>query len=665
MDDQKQTPQQPLQGVAPSAPLPVTPDVPSQPVEDITPVDSPLSPEPQTSSPLPETPTVLTPVSSPTVEPNLTFSQPNNELSFTNTSSTPVPSDLPFSDDQQTPSTPSEPEVPIEKPKNKVLPVVGGIAALFLLLGVAGAAYYVSNQLSTRQAVAPTAPTSKPAAATPVPNSQLGDGSDGVCTVSTGSVVLDTGSCSGRSTADAVSFTSTANTLAGATSIILLSPPNGLAVGDEVLIINLQGNSSASTWEKVGQYEIHTIASITENNTLNFTDSPLTNSYDGTTQKIVVQRIPNYSNVTVASGATLTASAWDGTKGGVLAFKANGTVNVAGTVTMTGKGYRGGTGLNGKSQAGESFCGYNKGLGGSYGEASRDGSCGGGGGGGAVTSASPGCIGWPGGKGGSAGGAGGGGGGAWWEHNGGSAGGGGGGGYGTAGTGGQTSSPGSGPGADGGTNVSGAGAAGVATAACRNGYAWAGGGGGGGTYGDANLTKIFMGSAGAQGGKVFETNNSSSMGGTGGGIIIMYANHLTVTGGVSSNGNTGTTSTSIAGAGGGAGGSIYIASNTQSAAASLITVNGGVGGNGSSSVHGGNGGKGRIVNASVPAPTTTGVPTTTVTPTGDVGACTLINVYKKVDGVWGTTPLTTAELQQLKTGDILRFTLVSATDLSE
>lgn len=55
--------------------------------------------------------------------------------------------------------------MPEAKNNKKTFSVLMGVAALLLVVGVAGAAYYVSNQLSTRQAVAPTAPESKPMAA--------------------------------------------------------------------------------------------------------------------------------------------------------------------------------------------------------------------------------------------------------------------------------------------------------------------------------------------------------------------------------------------------------------------------------------------------------------------------------------------------------------------
>ncbi|MHC1716330.1 MAG: glycine-rich domain-containing protein [Candidatus Dojkabacteria bacterium] len=381
----------------------------------------------------------------------------------------------------------------------------------------------------------------------------LGTGADGACSVTSGTKTLDTASCSGRATADAVNYISTVNTTAGSTSITLSTSPTGLTAGDEVLIINLQGTSANYT--NVGKYETRTIASIV-GNTLNFSGAALTNSYDGTTQKIMVQRVPNYTNISVSSGAILTTTAWNGTKGGVLFLRANGTATVTGTITMSMKGYRGGGDAR---QGGEAFCGYNGGTGGPDRDVGLAGTCGGGGGGGGITSAAPGCISSAGGSGGSVGGGGGGGGSNWWENNGGTAGAGGGGGYGTFGYGGGAIYP----GANGGTNISGAGGQGYATAACRNGYAHGGGGGGGGTYGDADLTRLYLGSAGAQGGGWYTNGGSGLFGGTGGGIISLFADTVAITGNIQSNGGVGQYGTGGSG-GGGAGGSVYVGYNDTS-----------------------------------------------------------------------------------------------------
>jgi len=52
----------------------------------------------------------------------------------------------------------------IRKYSNKVLSIVGGVFILLLVVSAVWAATYISNQMATRDSVAPNAPTSKPAA---------------------------------------------------------------------------------------------------------------------------------------------------------------------------------------------------------------------------------------------------------------------------------------------------------------------------------------------------------------------------------------------------------------------------------------------------------------------------------------------------------------------
>ncbi|NJK46060.1 MAG: hypothetical protein HC933_18965 [Pleurocapsa sp. SU_196_0] len=58
-------------------------------------------------------------------------------------------------------------------------------------------------------------------------------------------------------------------------------------------------------------------------------------------------RVPQFSSVTLGDG--LTAAAWNGSSGGVLALDVAGTMTLAGTVDVRGKGFRGAGGrlLNG------------------------------------------------------------------------------------------------------------------------------------------------------------------------------------------------------------------------------------------------------------------------------------------------------------------------------
>ncbi|HVV50023.1 MAG TPA: hypothetical protein VHO06_10225, partial [Polyangia bacterium] len=186
--------------------------------------------------------------------------------------------------------------------------------------------------------------------ATPVAS---GTGADGAASVGSGTVNLGTTSvASGRSCADggdAVSYSVTA--LTSTTATLSASPATGcLAANDEVLLINLQGTAAANG--NVGNYETLRVASVA-GATVTFASAKV-NFYGAgasddsglgtatTNQRVVLQRVPNFSSITVSAGATLTVGAWNGVKGGVLFVRSAGAVNVAGTISLDGLGYRGG-----------------------------------------------------------------------------------------------------------------------------------------------------------------------------------------------------------------------------------------------------------------------------------------------------------------------------------
>lgn len=177
---------------------------------------------------------------------------------------------------------------------------------------------------------------------------------DGSVTISSGTVNINTDTlASGRSCADGgdgVSYNVTS--LSSNTATLSASPSSGcLSAGDSVLLINLQG--TASNYGNVGNYEIFEVLSVSSN-TVTFasnktkyygdgTDSDDTNIGTATTnQRVMLQRVPRYTDLTI-SGGVLTASDWNGSKGGVLAFLASGAVTVGsgGSINMTGKGFRG------------------------------------------------------------------------------------------------------------------------------------------------------------------------------------------------------------------------------------------------------------------------------------------------------------------------------------
>lgn len=147
------------------------------------------------------------------------------------------------------------------------------------------------------------------------------------------------------------------------TATLSASPAAGcLSANDRVMLINLQADGTNLT--NVGNYEFLVVSSVVTN-TVTFTSNKTKYYGNGavddtnigtatTTQRVILQRVPQYYNVTIQNGGTLTASGWDGVMGGVLAFYASGKVDVqsGGSIDMTGKGYRGG-GANGYQ--GESY----------------------------------------------------------------------------------------------------------------------------------------------------------------------------------------------------------------------------------------------------------------------------------------------------------------------
>jgi hypothetical protein len=123
--------------------------------------------------------------------------------------------------------------------------------------------------------------------------------------------------------------------------------PVGLVEGDEVLLINLQGNEDDH--DAVGSYEFLIVAAVGETG-LTF-DGEVLGAYgvagdnaDLTGQVVVVQRVPHYDSVTVAEGGILDVSSWNGMGGGILVFRCGGEVMVeaGGLIDVTGRGYAGG-----------------------------------------------------------------------------------------------------------------------------------------------------------------------------------------------------------------------------------------------------------------------------------------------------------------------------------
>ena len=401
-------------------------------------------------------------------------------------------------------------------------------------------------------------------AGTPPTDIGFGDGADGPVTISSDTATFD-------------SVKTKLTTAAAATNTSLtVNSSSGFTAGDEVLIIELQGTSA--NYNTTGNYEFRTIESVGAGNIT--VTSGLTNAYDSTAEGLdtTIQKVFHYTNVTVDVTKTWSPADWansvapSGQVGGIVAFRATGTVLVNGSISTTGKGLRGGSAAA-SAKSGETYNGATDACTGGGSTAAATGTPSGGacGAGSSNATTQAGTVGGAGGAGGTGATIGAGGAGA---------------GYGTVGragqnTGGTAGNDGSGTTGGSGTNLG------------TN----AEPGGGGGTYGANTLSTMFFGSGGGGG-----SNGAGTAGGDGGGLIFIAANTVTMgaSGSIVTNGNAGAAGgDNIGGAGGGSGGTIWLDGGalTLGTGSLTMTATGGAGGDGkgaTSGSNGGNGGDGRI-----------------------------------------------------------------------
>ena len=136
---------------------------------------------------------------------------------------------------------------------------------------------------------------------------------------------------------------------AGASQLVLSSAA-GFAVGDEILVVQSQGDGA-------GQHELAIITTL--NGSSATLDHLLAHTYvSGGSNKAQVQRVPHYGALTIASGGVLTASVWDAAQGtgGILALRAQSIdVQAGGAIRADGAGYVGGP-------AGAAACDYHLGT---------------------------------------------------------------------------------------------------------------------------------------------------------------------------------------------------------------------------------------------------------------------------------------------------------------
>lgn len=147
---------------------------------------------------------------------------------------------------------------------------------------------------------------------------KFGDGSDGAYS-SSGNATdapIDS-SCSGTS---------------GTTS---LSATNASFTAGQLILIHQTRGTGSGNWE-LNRIESYTTGTIT-------TSKNLINTYtDSGASQAQVLVMKQYTTFTQNSGHTLTAKAWDGNVGGIIAFLCNGTTTIDGTITSNYKGFLGG-----------------------------------------------------------------------------------------------------------------------------------------------------------------------------------------------------------------------------------------------------------------------------------------------------------------------------------
>ncbi len=153
-------------------------------------------------------------------------------------------------------------------------------------------------------------------------NTMFGSGSDGEPMLT------------GTSYTDNIRTTLATTAVVGQQYLSIVSS-SGIASGDEILIHQSQGTG-------VGTYEY---ARVTNSTSVSIAlQQGLSNTYNqGGNSRTQVIRVLNYSNLTVPSGVRLTSHAWDGSTGGIVAFRVKGSLNVqtGGSLDADQMGYRG------------------------------------------------------------------------------------------------------------------------------------------------------------------------------------------------------------------------------------------------------------------------------------------------------------------------------------
>jgi len=138
---------------------------------------------------------------------------------------------------------------------------------------------------------------------------------------------------------------------------IIVANTTGYLAGDLVLIVQTtglvpspaSGNGTGGAVDisanPVGSFELARVASVAgvANGTLQLSAAMVNNFASNVTQVI---RVPEYADLRINPGVTISAQPWNGSTGGVVVFLATGTVSNNGTISVANQGFRPGLFVN-------------------------------------------------------------------------------------------------------------------------------------------------------------------------------------------------------------------------------------------------------------------------------------------------------------------------------
>lgn len=149
-----------------------------------------------------------------------------------------------------------------------------------------------------------------------------------------------------------VRITTLASAAPSGSTTLMLSSTAGITSGDVLMVYQAQGATigsadtaaygAVSALGNAGRFELVSVLGVV-GSTVTLSPAcgvaPLRFSYASASQVI---RVPQYGNLTISAGATLSAPQWNGSTGGVMPLLVQGNLIVNGAVSASGAGFRGG-----------------------------------------------------------------------------------------------------------------------------------------------------------------------------------------------------------------------------------------------------------------------------------------------------------------------------------